>query len=90
MSTLPKDDIVWLWNTTKLSAGQIANKYKTTKGTVLGIIHRDPRSKPRKPPSRLQQAKRRIAALEKEVKRLQELEASLARNPARMEWKAAA
>lgn len=72
---LPKNDIVWDWNTTKLTSGQLARKYKTTKGTVLGIIHRDPRSKPRKPPSQLQLAKKRIAQLEREVRRLQALEA---------------
>lgn len=73
-SDLPKNDIVWDWNSTKLSAGQLARKYKTTKGTVLGIVHRDPRSKPRKPPSQLQLAKRRIAQLEREVIRLRALE----------------
>jgi hypothetical protein len=71
---LPKDDIVWAWNTTKLTSGQLARKYKTTKGVILGIIHRDPRAKQRRPHTPLQKAKKEIKALRAEVSRLQEME----------------
>lgn len=84
--SIPRDDIVWLWNTTSLSASQIGRKFNLTKGQVLGVVHRDPRAKQRKPPTPMQLKDRRIKALEAEVARLQALEASLAR----MEWKAAA
>ncbi|WP_201829611.1 hypothetical protein [Microvirga zambiensis] len=77
--TLPKDDIVWLWNTTDLSASRIGRKFGLTKGVVLGIVHRDPRAKMRRPPTPMQMKDRRIKALEAEVVRLQTLEAQLAR-----------
>lgn len=83
MSTPPKNDIVWDWNTTKLTSGQLARKYNTTKGVILGIVHRDPRAKMRKPPTPMQLKDRRIKALEAEVARLQALEVSLSRNELR-------
>lgn len=69
---LDRDGLVWDWNTTKLSGNQLARKYGVTRGVVLGIIHRDPRSNQRRPPTPLQRANRRIAALEAEVRRLRE------------------
>ncbi len=84
--THPKDDIVWLWNTTRLSATQIGRKYGISRSVVLGIVHRDPRAKMRRPPTPMQKAQKEIKALRQEVARLQALEASLARK----EWKAAA
>jgi hypothetical protein len=87
--SLPRDEIVWQWNTTELTCGQLARKYGTTKGVILGIIHRDPRAKQRRPQTAAQKTRRYITALEAEVRRLQALEAALAQSK-RMERKAAA
>lgn len=65
-----RDEIVWDWNTTRLTSGQLARKYAMTKGQVLGIIHRDPRAKQRRPKTELQKAMERIKALEAELTRL--------------------
>lgn len=73
----PKDEIVWDWNTTDLSAREIGQKYGLSRSVILGIVHRDPRARERRPPTPLQKAYRYIKALEAEVRRLQELEASL-------------
>ena len=74
---LPKDDIVWAWNTTKLTAGQIGIRHGISRNVVLGIVHRDPRAKPRKPPTALQLKDRQIKAMEAEIARLQDIEAVL-------------
>jgi hypothetical protein len=87
--TLPKDEIVWDWNTTKFSAGQIARKYGTTRNVILGIVHRDPRAIQRRQLTPLQKAQKRIKALQAEVERLQALEVAKAHS-ARNERKAAA
>lgn len=73
-----RDELVWDWNTTKLTSGQLARKYKLTKGQVLGIIHRDPRAVQRRPKTELQIAKTRIKALEAEVSWLRGLVAKTA------------
>lgn len=74
-----RDEIVWEWNTTELTSGQLARKYKLTKGQVLGIIHRDPRAIQRRPKTEMQKAKARIKALEAEVLRLRTFEVQAAR-----------
>ena len=74
-----RDEIVWDWNTTELTSGQLARKYKLTKGQVLGIIHRDPRAVQRRPKTEMQKAKDRIKALEAEVLRLRTFEVKAAR-----------
>lgn len=68
-----RDEIVWDWNTTKLTAGQLSRKYDLTRGQLLGIIHRDPRAVQRRPKSELRKAMERIKALEAEVARLRRL-----------------
>lgn len=80
--TLPKDEIVWAWNTTKITSGELARKYGVTRGVILGIVHRDPRAVKRRPLSPMQRKDRHIKALEAEVRRLQELEVSLAHRKA--------
>lgn len=74
-----RDEIVWEWNTTELTSGQLARKYKLTKGQVLGIIHRDPRAIQRRPKTEMQKAQARIKALEAEVLRLRAFEVKAAR-----------
>lgn len=74
-----RDEIVWDWNTTELTSGQLARKYKLTKGQVLGIIHRDPRAIQRRPKTEMQKARERIKALEAEVLRLRTFEVKAAR-----------
>ncbi|WP_368761996.1 hypothetical protein [Klebsiella pneumoniae] len=74
-----RDEIVWDWNTTELTSGQLARKYKLTKGQVLGIIHRDPRAIQRRPKTEMQKAQERIKALEAEVLRLRAFEVNAAR-----------
>ena len=74
-----RDEIVWEWNTTKLTSGQLARKYKLTKGQVLGIIHRDKRAVQRRPKTEMQKAQERIKALEAEVLRLRAFEVQAAR-----------
>lgn len=74
-----RDEIVWEWNTTKLTSGQLARKYKLTKGQVLGIIHRDSRAVQRRPKTEMQKAQERIKALEAEVLRLRAFEVQAAR-----------
>lgn len=74
-----RDEIVWEWNTTKLTSGQLARKYGITKGKLLGIIHRDPRAVQRRPKTEMQKAQDRIKALEAEVLRLRTFEVKAAR-----------
>lgn len=76
---IDKDTLVWEWNTTKLTSGQLARRHKATKGVVLGIIHRDPRSVSRRPATPLQKAQKEIKALRAEVARLQMIEVAKAR-----------
>lgn len=73
-----RDEIVWDWNTTELTSGQLASKYKLTKGQVLGIVHRDPRAVQRRPKTEIQKAQARIKALEAEVLRLRAFEVQAA------------
>lgn len=68
-----RDEIVWLWNTTSLTSGQLARKFKTTKGVVLGIVHRDPRAKQRRPLTPLQKALKENKLLRAELARLREV-----------------
>lgn len=74
-----RDEIVWEWNTTKLTSGQLARKYGITKGKLLGIVHRDPRSIARRQKTEIQRANDRIKALEAEVLRLRTFEVKAAR-----------
>lgn len=74
-----RDSLVWEWNTTKLTCGQLARKYKTTKGVVLGIIHRDPRAKQRRPPTAIQKLQKENKVLRAEIARLQMIEVARAR-----------
>lgn len=74
-----RDEIVWDWNTTKLTCGQLARKYNMTVGQILGIVHRDPRARQRRPKTELQKAMERIKALEAEVIRLRAFEVKAAR-----------
>lgn len=61
--TLSKDEVLWQWQTTGLSASQIGDGFDTTKGVVLGIVHRarlagDVRATMRRAPTRMQLLKR--------------------------------
>lgn len=76
--THPRDDIVWTWNTTDLSAAEIGRQHGLSRSVILGIVHRDPRAKSRRPPLAIQ-LQRRIKALKIEMKRLQRLEAVASR-----------
>ncbi len=99
-----RGEIIHLWNTTPLPASEIGYRCGVTRASVLGLVNRDPRAKPRRPraPKLAHDERRKIA--EAKARRREYMEAQFwkamrlalledikGQAPlARMEWKAAA